>query len=177
MPRIAKVKAMQESTLDSTEQQQDVPSNTVVKEEQPTRATRRRRGVFNGTQLKLTVQNQIPGYHLHIFTDAGNRIHDAEEDGYEFVSPKEIGGVSTNVVSRNGDLGDRVRFLVNPRAEGSEQFGYLMKTREEWYQEDQANLAAKNNMIDNAIRKGKITGGDDSFYVKPGGITMKSNIK
>ena len=35
--------------------------------ERPTRE--RQRNVFNGTQVKLTVNHQIPGYVLHIFND------------------------------------------------------------------------------------------------------------
>jgi len=133
---------------------------------------RKRRNAFNGTTLKLSVDRQIPGYHLHIFTDTGGRIKDAIDGGYEFVTPDEIGGVSENVVSRNGDLGDRIRYLVNPRAEGSEQYGYLMKIRQEWFEEDQTDLQAKNSRIDASIRKGKITGGDPSFYTPPGGIKL-----
>ena len=133
---------------------------------------RKRRGVFNGTQLKLSVNAQIPGYHLHIFTDAGGRIREAQDGGWEFVSPNEVGGVSENVVSRNGDLGERVRFLVNPRAEGAEQYGYLMKQREEWWLEDQADQQARPNQIDSAIRKGKITGENPAFYQPSGGIKL-----
>jgi hypothetical protein len=136
-------------------------------------ATRKRRNVFNGTQTKISVNQTIPGYHLHCFTDVGNRIQEALESGYEFVTPDEIGGVGDNVVSKNSDLGDRVRYLVNPRADGSEQFGYLMKVRSEWFEEDQKALAEKNNMIDAAIRKGKVTGGNPSFYVPVGGISIK----
>lgn len=143
--------------------------------EQPeTEAPRRkRRNVFNGTEGKLAVRGTIPGYHMHVFTDTGTRVQEALDNGYEFVRPSEIEGVSENVVSRNGDLGDRVRFLVNPRAEGSEQFGYLMKIRQEWFEEDQAALQSKNNMIDQAVRKGKITGENPSFYVPNGGISVK----
>ena len=135
-------------------------------------ATRKRRNVFNGTEVKLGVRNQIPGYHLHIFTDTGSRIQEAMDSGYEFVTPEEIGGVSENVVSRNGDLGERIRYLVNPRAEGTEQFGYLMKVRQEWFEEDQAELQAKNNRIDSAIRKGKMGGDSPQFYVPNGGIKL-----
>ena len=135
-------------------------------------ATRKRRNVFNGTEVKLSVRNQIPGYHLHIFTDSGSRIQEAMDSGYEFVTPTEVGGVSENVVSRNGDLGERIRYLVNPRAEGSEQYGYLMKIRQEWYEEDQAALQAKNNAIDAAIRKGKITGDNPAMYVPRDGIKL-----
>jgi hypothetical protein len=135
-------------------------------------ATRKRRNSFNGTEAKLSVNQQIPGYHLHVFTDAGSRIQQAIDSGYEFVKPDEVGGVSENVVSRNGDLGERIRYLVNPRAEGSEQYGYLMKIRQEWYEEDQAELQAKNNRIDNAIRKGKITPETSGFYQPTGGIKL-----
>ncbi|CAB4132848.1 hypothetical protein UFOVP252_11 [uncultured Caudovirales phage] len=134
--------------------------------------TRKRRNVFNGTEAKLGVRTQIDGYHLHIFTDAGARIQEAMDSGYEFVRPDEVGGVSENVVSRNGDLGERIRYLVNPRAEGSEQYGYLMKIRQEWYEEDHAELQAKNNLIDSAIRKGKITGDNPAFYTPRDGIKL-----
>lgn len=134
--------------------------------------TRKRRNVFNGTEAKIGVREQIPGYHLHVFTDSGGRIQEAMDSGYEFVRPNEVGGVSENVVSRNGDLGERIRYLVNPRAEGSEQYGYLMKQRQEWYEEDQAELQDKNNRIDDAIRGGKVTGANPSFYVPQGGIKL-----
>ena len=134
--------------------------------------TRKRRNVFNGTEAKISVRTQIEGYHLHVFTDTGGRIKEAVDSGYEFVKPDEVGGVSENVISRNGDLGERIRYLVNPRAEGTEQYGYLMKIRQEWYEEDQAELQAKNNRSDAAIRKGKITGDDPSFYTPRDGIKL-----
>ena len=134
--------------------------------------TRKKRNVFNGTEAKISVQTQIEGYHLHVFTDTGGRIQMALDSGYEFVRPDEVGGVSENVVSRNGDLGERIRYLVNPRAEGTEQYGYLMKIRQEWYEEDQAELQAKNNLIDAAIRKGKTTPNTEGFYMPTGGVKM-----
>ena len=134
--------------------------------------TRKKRNVFNGTEAKISVQTQIEGYHLHVFTDTGGRIQMALDSGYEFVKPDEVGGVSENVVSRNGDLGERIRYLVNPRADGSQQYGYLMKIRQEWYEEDQAELQAKNNLIDAAIRKGKTTPNTEGFYMPTGGVKM-----
>jgi hypothetical protein len=180
MPRVAKSEVSSPIGFISEEQmeQPSVTDNNVDNQQKQDAApTRRRKNVFNGTQLKLEVQRQIPGYHLHVFTDTGNRIYEAQDDGYEFVSPKEIGGVSENVVSRNGDLGDRVRFLVNPRAEGTEKFGYLMKKRNEWHEEDQRALAQKNNMIDQAIKRGKITGDNPNFYTPSGSIQLRSELK
>jgi hypothetical protein len=171
---LAEKRASRTEAVATPEKEAHNPAQVISNVEKPKEFVRKR-NVFNGTQAKLSVNETIPGYHLHVFTDTGNRIKDALEGGYEFVSPSEVGGVSENVVSRNGDLGqERIRYLVNPRAEGSEQYGYLMKIREEWFLEDQNILQEKNAQIDLAIRKGKITGGDPSFYVPKNGINLKS---
>ena len=137
-------------------------------------ARRRKKGVFNGTRGKLAIEGEIPGYHLHIMNDDRTRLQDATDNGYEFVSPDEIKGVSENVVSRNGDLGDsRVRFLVGSQENGQPMYGYLMKIRQDWFDEDQAELQAKNDKIDNAIRKGTVTGENPAFYVPKGGIKVE----
>src|ERR1035437_6454935 len=87
-------------------------------------AVRRKKGVFNGTTGKLSIQGTIPGYHMHIMNDDRTRLHDATDNGYEFVKPEEIEGVSENVVSRNGDLGDsRIRFLVGSQENGQPMYG------------------------------------------------------
>jgi len=166
MPRALTYEEKRDRNMAALQVQQDNPSG------ETTAPSRKRRNVFNGTEGKLSVHKQILGYHLHVITDEGARIQEALDTGYEFVRPDEIGGVSENVVSRNGDLGDRIRFLVNPRATGSMQYGYLMKQRQEWYDEDQAELQAKNNMVDAAIRKGKITGENDAFYIPKNGIKL-----
>ena len=149
--------------------------STVPSEDGAPVLQRKKRNVFNGTEAKISVQTQIAGYHLHVFTDQGGRIQQALDNGYEFVRPDEVGGVSENVVSRNGDLGERIRYLVNPRADGTEQYGYLMKIRQEWFEEDQAELQAKNNRIDASIRKGKITGDNASFYTPKDGIKLNNS--
>lgn len=140
------------------------------------RPTRKSRGLFNGTSAKLGVQHQIPGYRLYIFNDTPGRIEQALQADYEFVSPDEIGSVGVNVVSRNTDIGDKVRFLVGTDAKGEAQYAYLMKIRQEFFEEDQALLAEKVDRVDNAIRGGKLTGDGqttDGFYVPKEGIKMR----
>ena len=139
------------------------------------RGERSRRGVFNGTKGKLTVFGDIPGYHMHIINDVPGRIEEALSAGYEFVSPSEIGGTVSNVVSGNTDLGDKVRFLVG-RAEGDGLYAYLMKIPQDWYEEDQQELQTVNDRVDTAIRSGKNTkdgASSDGFYVPKGGISLK----
>lgn len=140
--------------------------------------TRKKRGTFNGTEGKMTVNNTIPGYHLHWLNDTPGRISQALENGYEFVAPEEVGGVTnSNVTNRNTDLGEKVRVLVGHDDQGQPLFAYLMKIEQEWYDEDQQLVQARNDKIDNAIRNGKIVGDGkdtDGFYLPKGGIKMQT---
>lgn len=136
------------------------------------RPVNKKRASFNGTEGKLRVNHQIEGCHLHIFNDTPGRIEHALAVGYEFVSPDEVGGTAINVVSRNTDLGDKVRFLVG--TEGTNPlYGYLMKIRNEFYKEDQADLQLKNDLSDKAIRSGKLNvAGQSSEGFYDAGIKM-----
>ena len=129
---------------------------------------RTRRSAFNGTRGKLQVGHQIPGYHLHIFNDTSGRIQQAQEAGYEFVHPDEVGGVTTNVTSRNTDIGDKVRFLVGTGEKGEAMYAYLMKIKQEWYEEDQASLQVRNDKTDAAIRGGKAGDADTTGFYNAG---------
>lgn len=140
-------------------------------EERPT--GERKRNVFNGTSSKLTVNRQIPGYHLHIFNDEPGRIQTALDGGWEFVTPDEVGGVGERVTSVNTDLGDKVRYLVGANEKGDGFYAYLMKIKEEWWEEDQEALQARNDLVDDAIRSGTNTkpgSTNDGFYTPREGI-------
>jgi hypothetical protein len=138
--------------------------------------TRGKRASFNGTQGKLHVAHQIEGYHTHIFNDSPGRIQHATDVGYEFVSPEEIGGVSTNVVSRNTDVGDKVRFLVGTSDNGDALYAYLMKIRQEFYEEDQDEVQSKLDLVDEAIRGGRLTGdGQSADHRYDAGIKISRN--
>ena len=132
------------------------------------RPRERKKGVFNGTVGKLQVGSTIPGYHLHIFNDMPGRIQQATENGYEFVHPNEVGGTTETVTSRNTDIGDKVRFLVGAGEKGEPMYAYLMKIKQEWWEEDQAELQAKNDKTDAAIRQGKTPGADSTGFYNAG---------
>jgi hypothetical protein len=139
------------------------------------RSGRTKRATFNGTEAKLRIDRQIEGFHLHIFNDTAGRIDQALSVGYSFVTEDEVGGTTTNVVSRNTDIGDKVRFLVGTN--GNEpQYAYLMKIQDEFYNEDQMSLQSKNDAVDAAILGGKMTKEGhttEGFYTPKGsGIRM-----
>jgi hypothetical protein len=139
------------------------------------RSKRENRTSFNGTEAKLRIGNLIDGYHLHILNDTPGRIDQALSAGYEFVSPDEVGGVASNVVSRNTDLGDKVRFLVGTTATNEPMYAYLMKIELDLYNEDQQALQSKNDRVDDAIRGGRMLKEGhttEGFYKPDGGIKM-----
>lgn len=140
---------------------------TEKKANEVTKATRAKRASFNGTEAKLRIGHNVEGYHLHIFNDEPGRIEQALSVGYTFVTPDEVGGTATNVVSRNTDIGDKVRFLVGTDGKGEPLYAYLMKILQEFYEEDQAALQSKVDAVDAAIRGGKLTGeghSTEGFY-------------
>lgn len=134
-----------------------VEAKQAEKEIVRTRGTRSKRGTFNGTEGKLRIGNEIEGYHLHIFNDSPGRISQALDVGYEFVTPDEVGGTAVNVVSRNTDLGDKVRFLVGSGENNEPLYAYVMKIRNEFFEEDQQALQSRVDLVDDAIRGGKMT--------------------
>ena len=119
----------------------------------------RNRGAFNGTRGKLQVGKLIQGYHLYFFNDEPGRIQAALDAGWEFVSPDEVGYASTNVTNRNVDLGDRVSVIGGKDDRGNGVPQVLLKIKQEWWEEDQADIQKRNDKTDAAIRKGK--GGAD----------------
>lgn len=137
-------------------------------------AKRTRRAAFSGTESKMAVDKVIPGFHLHWLNDYAGRIQQAVQGGYEFVTVGEIGGmVYSNVTDRNNDLGEKVRMSVGLDEKGGPLYAYLMKIPEDFYLEDQAALQARNDLVDEAIRRGKPPGTKtEGFYIPEGGIKM-----
>lgn len=151
---------------------------SVAPSEKPTtgdRPSKRTRNVFNGSNGKMNIKFDIPGYHPYVFNDTPGRIDTALQGGWEFVTPEEIDQVTANVVSRNTDIGDKVRFLVGRAEDGGPLYGYLMKIKQEWWEEDQLASQERNNKVDAALKKGRVPGQNtEGFYVPEGGIKISS---
>ena len=134
-------------------------------QETPAKVEQKKRVPFGVPRAKLTVANQIQGFHLHVVNDEGGRISQAMEGGYEFVLPAEVGSDSKE---------SHVKWLVGKQEDGSALFGYLMKIREDWYEEDQKAVNATQDQFDIAIKKGTLEQSPgDHRYVPDGGISIK----
>ncbi len=107
-------------------------------------ARTRQRGVFNGTNKKLDVLTEIPGFHLHWINDTPGRLQRAVAGGYDFVKKDEVELTESNkVVERNSDIGDKIRAIVGTTDRNEPLYAYLMKIRQEWYDEDQTDAMTK----------------------------------
>lgn len=119
-------------------------------QEAPTRVRRTR---INGRNV-LTVTGKEDGYVYRIVNDTGDRIASLMQDGYELVDSKSV------------SVGDRR--IDNPGAEGSKaqvsigggNKAYVMRIRQEWYDEDQKTKAEYVNELERSIKQSASTAAD-----------------
>lgn len=123
-----------------------------------TQGQRPRRSSIGSPKLTLAVQNEIPGYHLCWMNDDGN-VENAVNSGYEFVTRGETELVY-GVTPLNVDLADKIKQKVGTNDAGHPLYAYLMKIKQEWHEEDMAELAQENKRIEEAIAGGNINGSD-----------------
>lgn len=126
----------------------------------PQKSAERSRVPMSLPHLKLAVP-EIPGYHLHWMNGTPSRIAQAMKAGYEFVDPEEVDIINTGLadpVSKSGntDLGSRVSIVAGADigADGAEQRLYLMKIKQEWFDEDQRGLEERNEETARSLRGG-----------------------
>lgn len=126
-------------------------------------------------QQKLAVP-EIPGYHLHWFNGNHSRIQQALRAGYEFVDPSEVDVTNTGLAddagkSGNSDMGSRVSIISgsDTDSDGGVPRLYLMKIRQEFWEEDQKTLEARNEQVAATIRGGGDVGnnpnGGENRYI------------
>lgn len=129
---------------------------------------RRKKGSFGGLNKKLEVDYNIEGYHLYWMNDTPGRIPGALEAGYEHVKEKEVYSYSQSE--------EFVKRHVGTTEKGDGMSAYLMKIRQDWYEEDQAEIQNQNDAFDEAIRRGKMDAPVNG-YVPSSGIKLNTNQK
>lgn len=114
--------------------------------EQLTQKRTSRRNSINGTRNVLNISGKEPGFVYRVVNDVGDRIEQLKAIGYEVVEDSQV------------QVGDRR--IANPTKEGSPVKvsvgggvqGYVMRIKQEWYDEDKAK---KDAHVDN-IEKGLV---------------------
>jgi len=104
-------------------------------------------------RVPLSQRNRISfpqeeGYHYHLINDKDGRLQKAIDGGYEFVeSDKNLGDP---IVGTAKKMGKNVSMPV-----GNGTTGYLMRIKNEWYDEDQK---AKQKLVDDSEKAMKPKG-------------------
>jgi hypothetical protein len=127
---------------------------------------RTRRSSFGAPKLSMAVTVEVPGYHLCWMNDDGKMIDQALDSGYEFVVKHET-EIENGVSPSNVDMNDKIKMKVGTFDNGAPIYGYLMKIKNEWFEEDQEAILLENRKIEDAIAGGNINGtvGQDGKYV------------
>ena len=123
--------------------------------------TRETRIPLSTARRKLEVLNDLPGYHLHWFLESN--VPAAIQGGYEFVNDKDIRlnqhtAATKTGISGNNDLGSNISLIGGIGADGKNESQFLMKIREEWWQDDQKVIENRNAATLAAIFKGEQIG-------------------
>ena len=130
-------------------------------------AAQRRRIPMSIPVQRLEVAD-IPGYHLHWFLSTPERLQRAIDGGYEFVDERDV---KVNAVSLGGDsaisgstdMGSRVSIVSGQEVgkDGQPTRLVLMKLKQEWWDEDQVLVEAKNTKVRDSLVGGMIGAEND----------------
>jgi hypothetical protein len=140
-----------------------------MSEKNPANAPARRVTEKNRVPMSLPLPKlavpEIEGFHCHWFVGTPARIAQAQRAGYEYVDAEEVELNGFGVADDAGDglssdLGSRVSVVAGGEVVegGGEQRLYLMKLRQEWWEQDQKVLADRSEKIASQLRGGKPAG-------------------
>ena len=109
--------------------------------------TRVRRTPINGTRNRLSVRGKEPGYVYRIVNDIDDRIQTMKEIGYEIVTTQGI-TVGDNRIANPTQEGSPVQISV-----GQGIKAYVMRQKQEWFDEDQKTKQSKIDELEGSIKK------------------------
>lgn len=95
----------------------------------------------------LTVQGKEPGYVYRIVNDAGDRIAQFLDAGYELVAADKV-QVGDKRINRTTAEGSNAQVSV-----GKGEKAFVMRIKEEWYNEDQLAKQARINELEQSIKQ------------------------
>lgn len=108
---------------------------------------RTRRTPINGTRNRLNVRGKEPGYVYRIVNDIDDRIQSLKEMGYEIVTDKDV-TVGDKRIANPTQEGSPVKVSVGQGVQA-----YVMRQKQEWFDEDQAAKNAKNDELESSMKR------------------------
>lgn len=118
---------------------------------------RTRRTPINGTRSRLAVRGKEPGFVYRIVNDTEDRIASLQEMGYEIVTDSSV-TVGDKRIANPSQEGSPVKVSV-----GQGTHAYVMRQKQEFFDEDQAAKNARNDELEAGMKKEAAASG---FYGK-----------
>jgi hypothetical protein len=116
-----------------------------LKNDRPNRSERKRTPLGQRNRISFNTEE---GYHYHLINDKDGRLQKAIEGGYEYVeSDKNLGDEIVGTAKKIG------KYVSMPVGSGTQ--GYLMRIKNEWYNEDQAEKQKKVDATESAMKPNK----------------------
>lgn len=109
-------------------------------------AVRPKRTPINKRDI-LTLKGKEPGYVYRIVNDTGDRIEALKEQGYEMVQASDVrvGDKRINAATPEGSFAQV--------SVGGGQKAFVMRQKQEWYDEDQDAKQAEVNKLEQSMRQ------------------------
>lgn len=107
-----------------------------------------------GTRNILTVSGKKDGYHYRIVNDQGDRIQEFIDNGWELVPANEV-RVGDKRINQAKPEGSNAQVSV-----GGGDKAFVMRIKQEWYDEDQAAKLAHNKEIMRSVQQSASSNAD-----------------
>jgi hypothetical protein len=104
-----------------------------------------------GQRNRLTFKGLDPAYSYRLINDQEERLVQAQEAGYEFVTADQQMGDATPMAAKK--LGKKV---TKPVGHGTT--GYLMRIKKDWYDEDQTAKMKRLDETEQAMKPNLVKG-------------------
>jgi len=141
-------------------------------------ATARTRSPFGAPSAKLDVNVRAlrdSGFHVHWFNDVDNRIFEAQNAAYEFVTLAEIGAERGRAQAEGSD--ERVSKRVGVNSDGSPMMAYLMKVKQEYFEEDEESKLEQDRRVMTNMTAGLTEESSKGDMQVADGISLKTEMR
>lgn len=144
-----------------------VKAATVRRDSDRPQAQRQRPANLGGPRLKLSVQGEIPGYHLYWENDENGQVEQLIYEGFELVSQSEV-SLTSNIVA-DADVSSRVTRYVGKKDDGTPLRAVLLKIPEDLWAEREGYRHAEADSREQDVRNGAVE--PDKARYSPKGTT------
>lgn len=157
-----------------------VKAATVRRDSDRPQAQRQRPANLGGPRLKLSVQGDIPGYHLYWENDTNGQIEQLLDEGFELVTQSDLqkpdGSPVRSHIVADADVADRISRYVGAKEDGSPLRAVLLKIPEDLWAEREGYRHAEADSREQDIRNGAIEPDKARYAPKGTTRTVTTNL-